>query len=540
MSCLAMLESRVAAPSELPRSRWPWQRSLQTRIVLTFGAVFLVALLLLLILLGRVVYEAEIVAARDALEVDAFLVANALEDPLSGFNSEFEQFARWERSREKDEESEDEEHKPPESISGTDLLAGLPSSDRLQQVADLYASDTGTRVTILTSQGLVIADSVGPPTAVSDQRGQVEVQAAIDGLGGHDIRQDEASGQALIFAAAPIRQGTQLLGVAQLARPLQATLNRVRRTLLTFALAGLAALLIGGVLAIWLGRRVIRPVRDLEEASLAIAHGNLERRAPVESADEIGELARAFNSMAQHVQTTMEQQRQFVANASHELRTPVTNIKLRSEALLSGGVVDASRASRYLAEIDGEADRLGRLANSLLDLARLESAGASRSMPRQRIDLLSLVRSIAGDLSLRAGDAGLSLTVDSASEACPVAVWPEDIEAALTNLVDNSIKFTPPGGAVKLGTRATGATCQVTVTDTGPGIPAEDLPYVFERFYRVDKAHSRQPGANALGSGAGLGLAIVRTLIEQNGGQIRVASVPGQGTTFTIDLPAAD
>ncbi|MCB0240862.1 MAG: HAMP domain-containing protein, partial [Anaerolineae bacterium] len=151
---------------------------------------------------------------------------------------------------------------------------------------------------------------------------------------------------------------------------LQVTLDRVRGTLLSFALAGLAAMVVAGLLAVLLSRRLLRPIRGLENASLAIARGDLDRRVPVESADEIGELAGAFNSMAQQVQTTMEQQRQFVANASHELRTPVTNIKLRSEALLGGGVTDTARAKRYLVEIDSEADRLGRLAATLLDLSR--------------------------------------------------------------------------------------------------------------------------------------------------------------------------
>ena len=530
----------TGADSSLPRNaRWPWQRSLQTRIVLTYGVVFLVALLLLLILLARVVYQAEITAAEDTLEVDAFLVANALEDPLSGFNAEFEQFAHWEESGEHAGQPEGNEHAPASVDQTANVLAALPLSRRLQQVANLYASDTGTRVTILTPQGAVIADSTAPATTVSNQRSRSEVQAALNGLGAHEIRPDPATGQPVLHAAAPISQGTQLLGVVQLARPLQVTLDRVRRTLLNFALAGLLALLVAGVLAVWLGRQLIRPIRDLESASLAIAHGDLERRVPVESADEIGELARAFNSMAQQVQTTMEQQRQFVANASHELRTPVTNIKLRSEALLGGAVTDTARAARYLTEIDSEADRLGRLANTLLDLSRLESAAAGQGDPAELVDPAAMLVAVADDLRLRVENAGLAILVDASAGLPAIFVRPEQIEAALINLLDNSIKFTPPGGTVRLSVRIVEDVCRITVSDTGPGIPTEDLPYVFDRFYRVDKAHSRQSGRNSLGSGAGLGLAIVRSLIEENAGQIRVASAVGQGTTFTVEFPVS-
>ena len=527
------------ADPQTPSARWPWQRSLQTRILLSFGAVFLIALLLLLILLGRVVYQAEITAAVDTLEVDAFLVANALDDPLSGFNAEFDQFAHWEEEHERPALPERDEHATSALDQPAAALAVLPASNRLQQVADRYASNTGTRITILTPQGVAIADSVAPAASIDNQIDQTEVQAAMRGLGAHEIRVDPASGQAVLHAAAPVSQGTRLLGVVQLAQPLDVTLERVRKTLASFALAGLAALLVAGILAVWLGRRLIRPIRNLESASLAIADGDLQRRVPVESADEIGELGRAFNSMAQQVQITVEKQRQFVANASHELRTPVTNIKLRSEALLGGGVADSERARRYLSEIDSEADRLGRLANTLLDLSRLESGAVVHDEQAELVDPALIISAVTDDLRLRVESAGLALSVDIPAGLPAILVRPEQIEAALINLLDNSIKFTPPGGTLSLGVQAVDGVCRITISDTGPGIPTDDLPYVFDRFYRVDKAHSRQSGRSSLGSGAGLGLAIVQTLIEENNGQIRVTSVVGEGTTFTIDLPTA-
>jgi two-component system phosphate regulon sensor histidine kinase PhoR len=231
----------------------------------------------------------------------------------------------------------------------------------------------------------------------------------------------------------------------------------------------------------------------------------------------------------------MAQQRLFIANASHELRTPLTNIKLRSEALLGGASEDPAVAGRYLAEIDREADRLGQLASELLDLSRLEENRALQKA-MEPVDLLPLLRAVADATVLRASQAGLTLHVDLPPALPLLTVWPEQMEAVLVNLLDNAIKFTPAGGQVSLSAEARGQSCRIQVADSGPGIPAEDLPYVFERFYRVDKARSRsdtQPGS----SGAGLGLAIVKALLKQNDGQVTAASQPGQGTVFTIELP---
>ena len=522
-------------------ARWPWQRSLQSRIVLTYGGVFVVVLALLMTRVVQVVYTAQLNDAEHKLEIEAFLAANSLEDPLSGYAAEFQEYATWESEREYETEAENkqEDGESEHNDKSSTASANTPPSQvaqRLQSVANVYASDTGARVTILDTQGHVVADSMYSFTLVENQLAQIEVQAALRGEEQHDIRSDPMTGVSTLYAAAPIQQSNRFLGVVQMSRPMSEITASIWSLTLSLIVTGLLALGVATGLGVWISRRLVQPVRALEAASLAIAQGDLTRQAPAHSTDELGALARAFNLMVGELQRMIEQQRLFVANASHELRTPITNIKLRSETLLNGGKDDPAIAERYLAEIDNEADRLGRLANTLLDLSRLESADATA--PSETTDLAPVLLSIARGMRIRVREAGQTLRVELPTRLPPLRVWPEQVEAVVVNLVDNAIKYTPEGGQVDLVAEVTDDVCQIRVTDTGLGIPAGDVPHIFERFYRVDKARSRRAGANGTG-GAGLGLSIVKVLVERNGGRVWAESEEGQGTTITVEFPRA-
>ncbi len=523
----------------LPPARWPWQRSLQRRILFTYGAVFLIILALLMAVVGRVVYRAAVDEVQRTLEVEAFLVANALEDPRSGYAAEFEAFGQWEAEHGDDHDDNAGAVPPGQS------LAAHPTQ-RLQELAALFAGDSGSRVAILDPQGTVVADSVSPFYSVPNQLKQPEVQDALNGAepspSASKVRIDSQSGHRALFAAAPIQLADRVLGIVQISRPVSAVVATIRPLLVSLAVAGLLALVVATLLGIGLSRRLASPVHRLEEAALAMAGGDLQQHVPVETPDELGELAIAFNVMAREVRESFAQQRAFVANASHELRTPLTNIKLRSEALLGGAADDARVRDRYLLEIDREADRLGRLASALLDLSRLDEAGPGQQAVAAPVDIRPLLRSVVEAIAPRASQAGLSLVADIPDTLPGVRVRPEDLEAIVVNLLDNALKYTPTGGKVRLAAQANGSHCQISVADSGPGIPTEDLPHIFERFYRVDKARSRQSGPSAAtaGSGAGLGLSIAQALVEENGGTIEVESVVGQGTTFTVQLSIGD
>jgi two-component system sensor histidine kinase VicK len=294
------------------------------------------------------------------------------------------------------------------------------------------------------------------------------------------------------------------------------------------------------VLAVWLSRYLVRPLRSLEETAHVVGEGDFDQRTRVMTADEIGTVAIAFNDMVERLQRLVQGQRLFIANASHELRTPLTNIKLRSEALVDLADGDQSEEDlaltrRYIEEIDSEADRLSRLANTLLDLSRLDSL--ERKPATEAVDLAPLLHSIAHSIQLRVDQAQQTFDVDIPEALPPLWVWPDQIETIILNLLDNAIKYTPSGGTISMKVDVTSQHCRLYVEDTGPGIPVDELSHIFEQFYRVDKARGRQGTGFGVGSGAGLGLSLIKTLVERNGGTISVESELDDGSLFTVTFP---
>ena len=219
--------------------------------------------------------------------------------------------------------------------------------------------------------------------------------------------------------------------------------------------------------------------------------------------------------------------RDFVVNASHELKTPVTAIQTLGDAIAVTLPDDPKRAGSLVKRLNDESERLARLVNELLDLRRLEVGGPLERVP---VDLAEIARLVVAEQLPRAEGRGVTLELD-APEGAPVAGVKADLEAVVKNLVSNAIKYNREGGRVDIRLRTEGATRILTVADTGIGIRQQDLPRVFERFYRVDTARSRATG------GTGLGLSIVRHAVDRHGGTVQVASTLGEGTTFTVTLP---
>ena len=536
-----------------PRARWLWQRRLQYRLMLAFGLLFLTVLTLLMFYVLDIVYETQLNQAEHDLEIESFLIANALEDPLSGYAVEFEEHEGAEL--EEDDDSEDdhaEDDHAEDDEEGSDdeedgqtagVVPDTRASTRVQQLVEWYADDAGSRVTILDARGVVIADSHYPPGQVANQANRPEVEAALQLSEQHDIRSDEFIDVETLFAAAPIQLGNNLLGVVRLARPMSEILEPIRKMVANLIAATLVATLLVMILAVWLSRYLVRPLRSLEETAHAVGEGDFNQRTTVMTADEIGTVAVAFNNMVERVQRLIQGQRLFIANASHELRTPLTNIKLRSEALVDlvdGQLSDDELAltRRYIGEIDSEADRLSRLANTLLDLSRLDSL--DQKPATEGVDLAPLLHAIANSIQLRVVQAQQTLDVDIPQKLPLLRVWPDQIETIILNLLDNAIKYTPPGGTIGLKADVVTHHCRLRVEDTGPGIPAAEVPHIFEQFYRVDKARSRQKTGFGIGSGAGLGLSLIKTLVARNGGIIGVESELGRGSVFTVLFSIAE
>lgn len=224
-----------------------------------------------------------------------------------------------------------------------------------------------------------------------------------------------------------------------------------------------------------------------------------------------------------------EMRSEFVANVSHELRTPLTSIRGFSETLLDGAVEDPALARQFLEIINNETERLSRLIEELLNLSKIEDR---RFVPnRQPVHLQDQIRSVAAMLQPRASEKGLTLTINLPEDLPVVQGDPDMLSQVLINLIDNAISYTQPGGEVRIGASAGQGELKVDVQDTGIGIPPESLSRVFERFYRVDKARSREQG------GTGLGLSIVKHIIDAHHGSVQVESKVGKGSTFSFILP---
>jgi signal transduction histidine kinase len=299
----------------------------------------------------------------------------------------------------------------------------------------------------------------------------------------------------------------------------------VNRWLLLSALAAVALAL---ALSLPLSRRILGPVEAITAAARRMEAGDLAQRVPATSADEIGDLARAFNAMADAVARSESLRRALVSDVAHELRTPLTNLRCQVEAVQDGLQAADAATFRSLHE---ETLLLARLVGDLQDLALAESG----QLPLHRAPValadavsaaLAAIRPIAAARGIHLeGDVPAALTADADRER---------LAQVLGNLLGNALTHTPEGGTIRVSARASAGRVAVEVADSGEGISAEHLPHVFDRFYRSDPSRARSTG------GAGLGLAIVKQLVEAHGGQVSVASAPGAGARFTFTLPSRD
>jgi len=294
--------------------------------------------------------------------------------------------------------------------------------------------------------------------------------------------------------------------------------------------AGLVALLLSVLIAWIIARSVAKPLRHVAEAAYSLAQGDMDRRAPVSGPREVQRLAQSFNSMADQVQASQQSQRDFVANVSHELKTPLTSIQGFSQALLDGTASGPEGTARAAQVIHSEANRMRRMVDELLILARLDAG--QLKMTRDVVAVGPLLRGCLERLAPQAQEANVTLVMKS-HESLNVIGDSDRLAQVIINLVDNAVCHTPAGSTVTLGASQSGDnSVAISITDTGEGIPDDELARIFERFYQIDKSrqHSR---------GAGLGLAIAKEIIEAHGGRITAENVVGLGSKFTVHLPLA-
>lgn len=308
-----------------------------------------------------------------------------------------------------------------------------------------------------------------------------------------------------------------------LTREEQDYLDRTNQALWLAAVGAIAVALIGGIL---LARSFSRPLRSLTSAARCMAAGDLEQDVPVTSKDEIGELTQAFNSMSQAVAHANQLRRQMTADIAHDLRTPLTVIGGYIESMQEG-VLDVT--SERLAIIRSEIERLHRMVEDLRTLSRADAG--ELALVRQAVDPGVLLERVAAVYRHSAEQKQVTLQVEAAAGLPAIQVDEARMVQVLGNLMDNALRYTPEGGVITLEAGPLNGDLQLCVEDNGPGIPPQDLPHVFERFYRADRSRSDADGAS------GLGLAIARALVQAHGGQMHAESVLGRGTKMIICLP---
>jgi two-component system phosphate regulon sensor histidine kinase PhoR len=514
------------------------------------------------------------------------------------------------------------------------------------ELAKQLGAQTDTRITIIAPDGIVLGDSEADPATMDNHLNRPEVQEAIRLGQGESDRRSATLGTEFTYVATRITVDDALAGIVRVARPTAAVdsaLSDITRSIL-IAVVITAAVAAGLSLAV--GSTVMRPLGRLAQAARSIAGGNLAERVRPRPSGEVGELADAFNHMAESLEelvaaasqererliaalnssvdavlavdaeeritfanqaaerlfersggdlvgkpfawalpdeevmealrasredgrretrlverpnsqyfrviTTpiigggewmalvvfhdltdvrrVEQvRRDFVANVSHELRTPLASIKSVIETLEGGALEEPAVARDFLSRADAEVDRLVQMVEELLELSRIESG--ELPMSQKPVEMASVVADAVDRLRSQAEKQGLSLTVDVAADLPPIIGDAERLERALVNLLHNAVKFTPAGGAVHVSAGFVGGDVIVKVSDTGVGIAPEDLPRIFERFYKSDRARGS--------GGTGLGLAVVKHIAEAHGGTVSVESESGRGSTFSFAIPAS-
>jgi len=397
------------------------------------------------------------------------------------------------------------------------------------------SQETGTYIFLLDSEDSVIKQAIpedsswSPPPKLEIAKPPGNRPAPYRGI------YDAPGGETFFFVAQPVAGLFRTPNLTNPPNPETLVLAVPRNQALSiwadfarpFVWAGLVALAVSVLIAIVLARSVYVPIRRVTNAAEEIARGNYEQQVPVDGPKEVKGLAKSFNQMSKQVKGSQQMLRDFVADVSHELRSPLTSIKGFAQAMVDGTAKGKEAQLKAATVIEDESKRMMRLVEELLEFSRLESGQVA--MVKEPVDMKELLQQCYEIFSMHAEEKDIKLKTDI--EPLPPVIGDIDrLEQVFSNLLDNAMKHTPVGGEVGIIAHNTNPNfAEISITDTGPGIPAEQMRHVFERFYRADP--------NAGKAGAGLGLAIARQIVLAHGGDIMAKSKLGKGTEFLVRLP---
>jgi signal transduction histidine kinase len=390
---------------------------------------------------------------------------------------------------------------------------------RLKTVLDGYARSTGARVVVVDSRGVGMVDTDPPVPGERSFASRPEFAHALGGQVATGTRHSDTLGANILYVAVPVASGGMVHGAIRITYPTSAIDARVHRYWLM--LAAIAAVVLGAasLVALRFARATVRPLAELERAAAAAGAGDLEARAPVEGPPEIRSLARRFNEMVARLDELLRTQDEFVADASHELRSPLAALRLGFENL-EGEIGPENRPTLEI--VSRELERLSRAVEALLALARADR----RLSEPARVDVGAVVEDRIALWSPLCDERAVTL-VSSVEEGLTAHATPGGLDSILDNLLANALEASPAGGTVTLSATRLAEWAEIRVSDEGPGMTSEDLSRAFDRFWR----------ANSESEGSGLGLAIVRRLVTADGGQVELRSGATAGVDAVVRLP---
>lgn len=396
------------------------------------------------------------------------------------------------------------------------------------QTFPIISELVGATVWLADEQGTVIAGNPPPRWSRAFQEKNEKIDALFHGEPQTWTRTGRQQADASVVVALPLsRSNTQtalflytpIVGINK-------TIDAIE-TLLGYSL--LLGILIAAVFGFGISRSLTRPIANIAKAARSFAQGDYSSRASATGKDEIGDLGRTFNNMAHAIADIDKNRRDFLANVTHELKTPIASIQALTEAILDGLTTQPGQQQRYLTTIVGETQRISRLIDDLLKLAQLEVS--ELSIENQAVNLAEILTIEQEKFNPQLTEKEISLVLSVPNDLPLLHADPDRLMQVFANLISNAIRHSPPASTITISAKAAAPWVIVAVSDQGPGIPDNVLPFIWDRFYRVDQARSRNHG------GTGLGLTITKKLIQAMGGQINAVSQPDQGTTFTFTLP---
>jgi two-component system phosphate regulon sensor histidine kinase PhoR len=419
-------------------------------------------------------------------------------------------------------------------ILTADLLEN--NNENIQRKAESLAGKLDLRITVVDMQGIVLGDSEKAPSLMENHKDRLEITEAVEDGFGQSTRFSDTLNYDMKYVAVRVGDSGNTLGVVRFALPLSEVQLRIQHIYRVVLLGAIVAVVIAFTVAYFLSRSITFPISRMQEAAQRIAKGDFGKKVKIKSKDELGELAKSLNIMASELQQKMENLKQmdrvrtdFVANVSHELKTPLTLIKGYIETLQDRAINDTEKARKFISIIKEHANRLENIIEDLLSLSELELS--KDCLTKTEFDLKKLIDEAAMGFGYALDTKGHVLSIDQQGDDFKIKADKDKIEQVIVNLIDNAIKYTNEAGQINILLLELQDEITITIRDNGIGIPKEDVNRVFERFYRVDKARSRELG------GTGLGLGISKHIVLAHNGQISIESEINKGTKVLVRLP---